>query len=174
MCNVCRSKLDRAQPQCVPKGISSDLPTDSPSDQPQHFFGIKAAGPLIEKQRSMSSSIVSKTRAWLSTSRLAVGTSEMMPLAPGKKQPMHKHSSGNVWSQERATQFAQDNPEHKEWGLLLDTICVVDADDEAAVAQLEQLATSSVPELSYCPCQQTRKGMHYMFLRPEWADAEGY
>ena len=87
---------------------------------------------------------------------------------------MYKHSSGPPWSQERATQFAQDNPKHTEWGVLLDTICVVDADDEAAVAQLEQLATNSVPELSYCPCQRTRKGMHYMFLRPEWADAEGY
>ena len=60
-----------------------------------------------------------------------------MPLVPGKKQPMHKHSghnNGSQWSEERAAKFTQDNPGHEEWGLLLDNICVVDADDEAAVA----------------------------------------
>ena len=64
-------------------------------------------------------------------------------LAPGRKKPSFKHSRELNWSDERATQFVQENPGHKEWGVFLDTICVVHADDEAAVAQLEQLATNS-------------------------------
>ena len=113
----------------------------------------------------MVSSILLMTRAWLSASKMAVGTSALMPLIPGEKRPMHKHSNGHVWSEEMAEQYAHDHPGHNDWGLLL---------DEPAVVKMEQLAMSNVPELSCCPCQRTRKGMHYMFLRPQWADAEGY
>eukprot|EP00798_Chlamydomonas_sp_ICE-L_P005668 gene5668-biopygen609 len=76
---------------------------------------------------------------------------------------------------EKAHSYMVKNPEHAQWGLLLDSLCVVDADSDDAVAKIEALQDPDVVEaLSVCPIQQTNKGRHYLFIRPEWADAEGY
>jgi hypothetical protein len=88
---------------------------------------------------------------------------------------MFKHSQGkHVWTQQDAKKFIEGHPGHMQYSLLMDSLCVVDADDEETVNWLESLALSKFPDLSSCPCQATKKGRHYVFLRPYWADAEGY
>jgi phage/plasmid-associated DNA primase len=124
--------------------------------------------------------VVSSTMAWLEAARATVGTSLLMPLAEGSKRPLRPHAiapgaAASPWTPECARRFVAENPEHATWGLLLDRLCVVDADDEATVAWLKALSASGeVPELGRCPCQVTRKGRHYLFARPDWADAEGF
>eukprot|EP00798_Chlamydomonas_sp_ICE-L_P009501 gene9501-biopygen8044 len=77
---------------------------------------------------------------------------------------------------EKAHSYMVKNPEHAQWGLLLDSLCVVDADSDDAVAKIEALQDPDVVEaLSVCPIQQTNKGRHYLFiLAQSGADAEGY
>eukprot|EP00798_Chlamydomonas_sp_ICE-L_P017776 gene17776-biopygen26739 len=76
---------------------------------------------------------------------------------------------------EKARLYMLKNPEHAQWALLLDSLCVVDADSDDAVAKIEALQDPDVVDaLSVCPIQKTSKGRHYVFIRPEWADAEGY
>eukprot|EP00798_Chlamydomonas_sp_ICE-L_P008386 gene8386-biopygen12417 len=76
---------------------------------------------------------------------------------------------------EKARLYMLKNPEHAQWALLLDSLCVVDADSDDAVAKIEALQDPDIVHaLSVCPIQNTSKGRHYVFIRPEWADAEGY
>ena len=102
-----------------------------------------------------------------------IGSTELMPLKPGTKQPLFAHKEPGTWSRERREAFMREHPEHTWWGLLLDGLAVVDCDDAASVAWVEgQLQT---PEAKGgCAIQATKKGRHYVYLRPSWADAEGY
>jgi phage/plasmid-associated DNA primase len=70
----------------------------------------------------------------------------------------------------------ENNPRHKAWALLLDRLCVVDADTEEAVCWLERdVKDPDVRSaMDQCPIQLTKKGKHFVFLRPAWADEEGY
>jgi phage/plasmid-associated DNA primase len=84
---------------------------------------------------------------------------------------MFKHKGDAEWTWATVDAFVRSNPGHREWSLLLDRLCVVDADDTETVAWIEGLG---LPELADCPVQATRKGRHYFFLRPAWADVEGF
>ena len=116
------------------------------------------------------------TVAWLDGNRGVVGATELMPLKAKGKSPLFAHSKeGSPWTSKELGEFVGAHPGHGTWGLLLDKLCVVDADDAETVAWLEAMgASGEVPELARCPCQATKKGRHYVFARPEWADAEGY
>ena len=119
--------------------------------------------------------VLIKTQEWLVSVERTVGQSVLMPLRPMEKSPLYKHKD-NVWTQKESDMFMRSNLEHTEWGILLDRLCVVDADDDRAVAAIEAMADSSediATAIRCCPSQRTRKGRHYFFLRPEWADVEG-
>ena len=97
----------------------------------------------------------------------------LMPLSRTKgasKQPAHSHK-GDKWSWDQfdaaLSKCAGRTP---EVGLLLRDLCAVDVDDEATALQLEQM----YPELARAPMETTRAGRHYLFLRPPYADAEGF
>ena len=48
-------------------------------------------------------------------------------------------------------------------------------DDEETVVWVEgELGKLPEAEREGCAVQETKKGRHYVFLRPEWADGEGY
>eukprot|EP00798_Chlamydomonas_sp_ICE-L_P011709 gene11709-biopygen15870 len=120
------------------------------------------------------SDIIRETYDWLlQCGRDVVGDTVLIPT--GAKKPIVCHKEPGQWSMEKAHIYMVKNPEHAQWGLLLDSLCVVDADSDDAVAKIEALQDPDVVEaLSVCPIQQTNKGRHYLFIRPEWADAEGY
>eukprot|EP00798_Chlamydomonas_sp_ICE-L_P032695 gene32695-biopygen10726 len=120
------------------------------------------------------SDIICETYDWLlQCGRDVVGDTVLIPT--GAKKPIVCHKEPGQWSMEKAHIYMVKNPEHAQWGLLLDSLCVVDADSDDAVAKIEALQDPDVVEaLSVCPIQQTNKGRHYLFIRPEWADAEGY
>jgi len=127
-------------------------------------------------------STVKQTRAWTERDAERIGGTLLTPLRLGQdakgreyKSPKHKHANGE-WTRAKAdaevARLTAVHPPHLKWGLLLDRLFVIDADDAAAVAVVEGLA-QRFPELLLCPCQETAKGKHWMFLRPEWADAYG-
>ena len=115
-----------------------------------------------------------KMMAWLETRRGDETT--LMPLKARGKSPLYAHASmPSCWTSKELWEFIKREPEHGTWGLLLDRLCVVDADDAETVSWLEEMgASGEIPELARCPCQATRKGRHYVFARPLWADEEGY
>ena len=105
--------------------------------------------------------------------RTVVGETVPIPLSSGEKKPMVAHRLGQ-WSWKELGDFILQhdniNEPHDTWGLLLDRVCAIDADDMATVAFIEE----RVPELASAPCQKTKRGMHYFFARPAWADDEGF
>jgi putative DNA primase/helicase len=107
--------------------------------------------------------------------RALLGATMPMPLRAQGKSPMFPHAEAGAWTWARVEAFVKDTPRHAEWGLLLDAVVAVDADDAETVAWLESLQDPDVrAALDVCPVQATRKGRHYLFLRPAWADDEGY
>ena len=113
--------------------------------------------------------------AWLEVERAVVGSTALMPLKAKGKSPLFAHAKEGAWTAKELGEFVKTRPEHGTWGILLDRLCVVDADDAETVTWLEALgASGEVPELARCPCQATKKGRHYVFARPPWADEEGY
>ena len=127
----------------------------------------------------VAASVLMRTHEWLASIEATAGQSVLMPIRPAEKSPLFRHRDG-TWTQRESESFLRSNQAHPEWGILLDRMCVVDADDDAAVAAIEGLADAPMaPEelvaaIRRCPCQRTRKGRHYFFLRPDWADAEGF
>jgi P4 family phage/plasmid primase-like protien len=92
-----------------------------------------------------------------------------------EKAPMKRHAGKAKWEWDDADAFVEKNQMHKAWGMLLDGLVVVDADDEETVAWVEgELGKLPEAEREGCAVQETKKGRHYVFLRPEWADGEGY
>lgn len=113
-----------------------------------------------------------KMERWI-RSTTSVGHTMLMPLKD--KRPLFKHSGKNVWGWNEYEAFRQTAPLHASWGLLLDRVCAVDADSEETWRRLENEADAEAKAaLSTCPVQETGKGRHYLFLRPTWADEEGY
>jgi hypothetical protein len=100
----------------------------------------------------------------------------LIPLHPKKKQPLYPHKGG-TWSWAEFDAFfasaaASDGDEQKEetYGILLREICAIDFDDDALAEAFE----AEFPCMAEAPMETTRKGRHYLFLRPPWADAVGY
>ena len=108
-------------------------------------------------------------REWL-LSRTDVGNTVLMPLKAGEKQPLHSHKD-SPWTSAHADAYMAAHRTYRDWALLVDGICVVDADSRAAVEWLEALGIS---ELRRCPVAITTKGRHYFLRRPSWADDEGF
>ena len=84
----------------------------------------------------------------------------LIPLQSGSKSPAMAHKGGRfAWDDWDACM--KSGQEYKEFGVLVRTLVVVDADSPEAVEWLED----KYPALLECPCAQTRKGKHYYFLR---------
>ncbi len=118
-------------------------------------------------------------RDWLIANADTVGNTVLMPLVgkgKTKKNPLHKHAT-QPWTWKECDQALANAPAHKEWSILLDKMCVVDADTLDAIKTIERHCDSDPVArlaLSTCPIQQTKQGRHYFFARPSWADEEGY
>jgi phage/plasmid-associated DNA primase len=90
----------------------------------------------------------------------------LMPLkGAGVKQPKFRHAGG-VWGWE---QYDQNKGGHEVAILLMD-LCAVDVDDVGAAEALERQFEC----MRTAPMESTRSGRHYLFVRPAFADAEGY
>lgn len=113
---------------------------------------------------------------WVTENEERLGATVLMPLVPGTKRPQHKHKEPGSWTEKEAERSViSSGGGGGDWALLLDRVMVVDADDAAAISALEAHADAAgIRELSTCPMQETKKGRHYFFARPAWADAEGY
>jgi phage/plasmid-associated DNA primase len=139
----------------------------------------------------MASDLLANTFDFLDAHAQAVGDSVLIPLraaaAAGAqaskaaqaplhgKAPMFKHSKPGAWNADKARDFHRRTPEHANWGMLLDKLVALDADDADAVRCIEALQDpDAAAALAVCPVQETRKGRHYLFLRPAWADEEGF
>ncbi len=113
-----------------------------------------------------------KLEKWL-RSTPSVGKTLLMPL--DHKVPLFRHSGQHMWDWSKVEKYREKQPRHISWGLLLDRLCAVDADSQESWHRLEaESSTDAAEALSTCPVQETRKGRHYLFLRPAWADEEGY
>ncbi|KAG2424879.1 hypothetical protein HXX76_014037 [Chlamydomonas incerta] len=107
----------------------------------------------------------------------ALGTGDvLMPCTKGTKAPMFPHAN-DQWLWEDFNSFAAHaNTAKKSYiqsydiGLLLKEICVVDVDSHALAKELEE----RFPQLTEAPCEVTKKGMHYFFMRSKFADQHGY
>ncbi|PNH01554.1 putative helicase [Tetrabaena socialis] len=92
----------------------------------------------------------------------------IMPVKSGTKQPVKAHKNGKwTWEEYRAFMSL---PKDVDIGILLRDLCVVDFDDVDTALSFEK----AFPELLEAPTEVTRKGRHYFFRRPDYADAEGY
>jgi P4 family phage/plasmid primase-like protien len=122
----------------------------------------------------VGSDTLRRMQAWLEENRDRVGASMLMPVKKNTKAPCFPHASA-PWDERMCAAFATEHPEHKHWGLLLDKLCTVDADDAETVAWIESHEDPAMQDaLQKCAIQRTRKGRHYIFYRPAWADAEGF
>lgn len=91
-----------------------------------------------------------------------------------KKHPVHCHCTGWDWScfenvmescgKRRSVVDVYDI------GILLYDMCVVDVDDEKKASELE----ARFPVLRSVPCEKTKKGFHYFFLRSDLANVDGH
>ena len=103
-----------------------------------------------------------------------VGKTLPIPLLAGTKTPARKHST-KPWSWEKLALFTDEFPTHRDYGLLLDNLCAIDADNAEMVDVLEELRVAhNLEEMNNCPMQLTARGQHLIFLRPSWADNEGF
>ena len=80
---------------------------------------------------------LSKTMRWVDSNSALLGGTAVIPLIPGKKNPIVPYKD-NAWTQENAWTFVKEQQhgakkKHSDYGLLLDRLYVVDADDEATV-----------------------------------------
>jgi len=99
------------------------------------------------------------------------------------KQPVHKHASPHDYDSKAAqlvaemdgtpAQQAHWNREMSRYSLnlLLDELYVIDCDSPEAFQWVQDELIRRFPaEFEDCPMQQTRKGMHFIFLRPPGCD----
>ncbi|PNH01530.1 putative helicase [Tetrabaena socialis] len=101
--------------------------------------------------------------AWL---RLDFPKDLLMPVVAGTKVPLHCHKDG-AWSWDL---FDKHMSAGDDVGILLRSLCVADFDDVPTALAFEEV----FPELLEAPMEQTKKGRHYFFHRPDFCDAEGY
>jgi P4 family phage/plasmid primase-like protien len=96
-------------------------------------------------------------------------TDVLMPLRSETKVPKYGHKDGS-WSWCKYEEHRVREPEHRSYGILLRSLCAVDIDSESLAEDME----TRYPEMRRAPMERTRKGRHYVFVRPEWADEESY
>ena len=118
--------------------------------------------------------VLAKTLEWIKDQHRVIGDTMLIPLINhDEKRPMVMHKKQGSWGLTQLSAYMKKNPQHTAYGLLLDSICVVDADTSDAVSALERAAEED-PDIwnamEICPVQQTKKGRHYFFARPKWAD----
>jgi hypothetical protein len=92
----------------------------------------------------------------------------LMPVMPGTKRPAMAHKD-NQWSWDRWDRW-DGSSRASDVCVLLRDLCVVDIDS----AELAEAFEARFPVLKTVPCERTSKGRHYWFVRPQWADAEGF
>jgi hypothetical protein len=96
----------------------------------------------------------------------------LIPAHPGEKRPAFAHAD-DVWdwgSYRRAVQNQSPKNNRNHVGILLHDLCVVDVDDKQTCASLE----ARFPMLRRTIRAQTKRGMHYYFVRSELANRDGY
>ena len=93
----------------------------------------------------------------------------LMPLMGTTKRPRFAHKGG-VWSWAKYDEHARSAEAGGDVGLLLVTLCALDFDDENTALEFER----RFEVLQRAPMETTKHGRHYIFLRPAWADAEGF
>ena len=126
--------------------------------------------------------LLAKMVYWLQRHRRAARLTIPVPMCRDKKQPMITHKADVVtgkspWTWATFFQFAKAHPDHMSWGLLMDGLCVVDADSVEAcdwVVSLGEGDTDVAEALRVCPLQITKKGKHFLFKRSALADAGGF
>ncbi|PNH01429.1 hypothetical protein TSOC_012684 [Tetrabaena socialis] len=102
-------------------------------------------------------------KAWL---RLDFPEDLLMPVVAGSKTPLYCHKDG-AWSWDL---FDKHMRAVDDVGILLRSLCVADFDDVPTALAFEK----AFPELLEAPMEETMKGRHYFFRRPDFCDAEGY
>lgn len=90
----------------------------------------------------------------------------LMPVKKTTKQPEFPHKN-KTWDWEK---YAKCKMESKDVCVLLHNLCVVDVDDLETANALE----NDFPMLKLAPCETTKRGKHYWFIRPIIADDLGY
>jgi P4 family phage/plasmid primase-like protien len=93
----------------------------------------------------------------------------LVPCIAERKVPAVPHKD-NQWSWGQYDRYRSAHPQHGNWALLLHSICVVDADCPIWACDQERARQ----ELQSCPKVETTKGNHFFFLRPAFADEDGY
>lgn len=89
----------------------------------------------------------------------------MMPVID--KHPCRRHKGG-VWTWEQFSMFREDYPQHSEFSILLQDLCVVDIDKHELIDTWVQ----DFPELGIAPMELTKHGAHMFFLQSPLAKAE--
>ena len=126
---------------------------------------------MYTQDKTMAAKQLDHLEAWLKAEHPG---DLLIPLKKGTgqatKQPAASHRDGR-WSW-RAWEDALKACKGRvpETGLLLRSLCAVDFDDEESAAVFE----AEHPELQRAPMETTRSGRHYLFLRPRYADEEGF
>jgi hypothetical protein len=92
------------------------------------------------------------------------------PVKKGMKYPVNRYSNGS-YGWHHFDMHMQNEREDHDYCIILHDICVVDVDSEEQVAQLLSLFPE---ELEWCPTVKTKRGRHFYFTRPPYADEEGY
>lgn len=102
----------------------------------------------------------------------------LVPCPFGKKNPVGLYSGGR-WTWNEFDDFltldavdedgAVKEPGY-DWAVLLTELCVIDVDDPALAAKLEE----EFPEMKAAPCETTKRGVHYFFRRSALANKCGF
>ena len=125
---------------------------------------------------SLPRSPFSNVRSLLSFLEKRFDEDVLIPVPRGEKRPLHPHKDRAWGAAESLAWLAEPQTISGvrdgaiDVGLLLKELCVVDVDSREAAERLEL----EYPVLHDAPCQRTRKGFHYFFLRSALADAEGF
>lgn len=100
----------------------------------------------------------------------------LMPVGAGSKHPRFAHKGGAwTWASydehvRAHRERAEEAPHGEDVAVLLKQLCVVDVDSKRRAEELE----AQHPVLQQVPCEETARGRHYWFERPDCADAEGF
>lgn len=105
---------------------------------------------------------------WL---RSCVHGDVLVPVDAATKIPLVRHADG-AWTWSKFHKFRTENPNHSDFAVALQTLCVVDVDCHAAAAALE--ARFPVLASDDVPVEATRKGRHYFFTRSALCDTDGF
>lgn len=109
---------------------------------------------------------VSRLASWL---RDNACSDTLIPVQPGTKFPMRRHAN-EQWTWSKLQSFTSRNPDHTDYAITLKSLCVIDVDHPSIALELE----TRFPILLTVPRETTSRGVHYMFLRSEKCDAQGY